>query len=82
MHGMYEILELMWAVGILGLVWWLSGVVSFVYWWTREYDITIADLVMALLVGGCLGPIAWIVGWSIHGGDSRVIMRKKRKSND
>lgn len=58
------------------VIWYLIGVGSFVFWWTRDEDLTTNDVGMALLAG-LIGPFAFVVGWTIHG-NRRVIIRKRR----
>lgn len=62
--------------------WWIIGAAGFIYWWTREYDFT-ADLITLLIGCGLVGPLAWIVGYTIHGtsedGGPRVIFKKRKK---
>lgn len=64
---------------ILATLWCLVGTAGFVYWWTAEYDLTVATTFFAVLLG-ILGPLAWIVGWGIHGdrGEDRVVIHKRK----
>jgi hypothetical protein len=50
------------------LIWFLLGFVSFVFWFTKDHDITThsSDLI-PLLAGVLLGPISFLFGWLIHG---------------
>lgn len=66
---------------ILLLLWYISGVASFIYWWTSEYDLTGKELVLGLCVGAA-GPLVWPMGRIIHGKPSKkqpIIFKKKRK---
>ena len=62
------------------IVWWGLGVTGFVYWWTKEYDLTLTECFGAFFCG-VLGPIAWIVGKGIHGKSTGrppwIVMRKR-----
>ena len=67
---------------ISGLLWYACGVASFIFWWTKEFELTTDDLIFALFIG-FFGPIAFGMGWTVHGDDTvkdRVI--KKRRDND
>jgi hypothetical protein len=37
--------------------WYVSGVASFIFWWTRDYDLALGDAVFGLFVGAA-GPFA------------------------
>ncbi|MBN1361073.1 MAG: hypothetical protein JW993_10790 [Sedimentisphaerales bacterium] len=51
----------------LGIVCWICGFCGFLFWWKRQYEgIELADLLSGLLAR-ILGPMAWIVGWTVHG---------------
>lgn len=66
------------------LAWYASGVYSFIYWWTAEFDFTIEHLPFAVVIGG-LGPIAWLLGRNIHGKENHrptVIIKRKRTTNE
>jgi hypothetical protein len=59
------------------IFWYLSGVFSFIYWWRKEYDITLKELILVLIIG-LEGPFAFIVGWAIHGAPySKIIIHRK-----
>lgn len=52
---------------VIGLiVWYLIGIAGFIYWCTKDYEITWSD-VPTMLMAGCTGPVAWFYGWQIHG---------------
>ena len=62
--------------------WLIIGAFGFIYWWTKDEDLTNNEVV--LIVGGALaGPLARIVGYTIHGvsedAGSRVIFKKRKK---
>lgn len=63
---------------IITLAWTLIGVVCFIYWWTREFDLTISDLLPVFMIGMCLGPIAYFVGWTIHTPNKPHILIRRR----
>lgn len=70
---------------LLLLVWWLAGVWSFLYWWHREFDITVGDIFAALFLGGLMGPVTWLICWIALGGLQafwgRVVFPRKRSSD-
>jgi len=61
-------------VGLLILEWYVAGVAGFLYWYSREYDVTIGTLLCSLLVA-LAGPSTFIVGYFIHG--DRIVVIKK-----
>jgi hypothetical protein len=61
------------------VIWWLLGVVSMIYWWRTQYDVTRVTLVLAALVG-FLGPFAFVVGWFLHSPSAEIVVIKKRGS--
>lgn len=50
------------------VLWFVSGVCSHIFWWTRDYDYRLSDINMTIM-SGFAGPFAFIIGMSIHGGD-------------
>lgn len=62
------------------LLWYVVGVAGFVFWWTRDYDLTTHHIVNACLAG-VMGPISFVVGFLIHGeswcGANKVIFKKR-----
>jgi len=59
--------------------WYVSGVASFIFWWTRDYDLALGDAVFGLFVGAA-GPFAWGIGWVVHGRSSKEIIVLRRRS--
>lgn len=63
------------------VVWYLVGVVSFIYWWTKTSDLTIREL-HVLFCAGFMGPITFILGWILVGDATfsidGVIVRKRK----
>ena len=57
------------------IAWAALGEAGFIYWWTRDYDITTDEIVM-LIIAPIMGPINWIIGWSIHE-HSKIIIKRK-----
>jgi hypothetical protein len=47
------------------IAWYLMGIASFLFWWSREFNIITNDLFMSLIVG-VLGPTAWMLGYIMH----------------
>lgn len=62
------------------VIWYISGVASFIYFWTTDHDFTSNEVGLALCIG-ILGPIAIMVGREIHGKGTNVII-SKRDRND
>jgi hypothetical protein len=59
-----------------GFVWYLTGILSFIYWWRQDYDLQVRQLFLSLFIG-ITGPIAFVLGWFIHGekGDSAIVLK-------
>ena len=60
--------------------WYTIGYQSFVYWWTKDFDFTKTELPLAIYTG-FLGPIAFFMGWCLHGepkSKGRVIKPKRK----
>ena len=64
---------------ILGIIWLLSGVAGFVYWWTLKNDLT-ADLniIVTALLAGLLGPLAYAIGFAVYAPTTNRIIIKRR----
>ncbi len=59
------------------LVWYAIGVASFVYWWTKDFDLTSRQIPTAFMVG-FTGVLAYPLGYIIHSNkDETVLIRKK-----
>jgi hypothetical protein len=57
--------------------WYGLGVWGFTYWWRKDYDLTVGEAPIAV-AAGFIGPFAWLIGLSIHGKSSVVILRRSR----
>lgn len=57
------------------LTWLLSGIISFIYWWTRDYDYKSSEIFTSLFAG-LLGPFAFILGYTIHGKEKALIKHR------
>ena len=67
----------------LGIVWYLVGLSSFIYWWTNELDFRLGPEFILAFGVAFLGPFAYALGWAIHG-DTKdrpndVIFKKRSK---
>jgi len=64
---------------LFAALWWTSGVASFIYWWTTEYDFGLAEVLPALMIG-TVGPVAWPMGWIFHGEvrDQKVLIKRRK----
>ena len=60
------------------LLWLVVGASGFIFWWTRDFDLTTNEIVLVVLTGLC-GPIAWIIGLGMHGFRTPRILIKRRK---
>lgn len=60
--------------------WWTVGVAGFVFWWTKDYNLELVDVLLGCFAG-IVGPISWVIGYSIHGRPhkfkSKVIIEKR-----
>ncbi|KWH03710.1 hypothetical protein WT58_24050 [Burkholderia territorii] len=63
---------------LLALAWYLSGVGSFIFWWTRQHDFTTGEVILAGLLG-LVGPIAFIMGAIVHADRVERVLIKRRK---
>lgn len=64
-------------ISIIIIVWFLSGISGFIFWWTTEWDLTMNELPTIFLIS-FTGPLAWIIGLFIHGKGSNKVLIKKR----
>lgn len=51
---------------LLFILWWAAGIYGFIFWWTTQHDFTAAELPIAVSLG-LMGPLAFLVGWLVHG---------------
>jgi hypothetical protein len=49
-------------IAIGAVVWYATGLASFVWRWTKERDLTLRE-VETMLFAGVLGPVAFILCW-------------------
>jgi len=59
----------------LAIVWYGCGTSGFIFWWTKDFDFRTSDLPIAILMG-IVGPLVWLIGWFIHGGNDRVLFQR------
>lgn len=64
-------------IAIYVAIWFVSGLAGFAFWWTREDDLTAAQLPIGFISALTMGPITWIIGGLIHG-KSRVLIHKRK----
>jgi hypothetical protein len=66
---------------IVGIIWYIVGVLSFIYWWTSELDLDFNALLLGFVVG-LIGPIALVFGYLVHGKPiklfSKVLMVRRK----
>lgn len=65
------------------LVWVVIGYASFIFWRTKDYDLTFDDIPTMLLVGIFCGAFAFVIGWFVHGNCfnqkvNKVILKKRK----
>lgn len=67
---------------LIFLIWYIAGITGFIFWWTKEYNLTTNDLFICFWAG-TLGIFSWFIGWRIHGEPINFpkdkIIFKKRK---
>lgn len=51
---------------IAAIIWFLLGACGFIFWWTRDYEFTSFEAPFAFCAG-FTGPLAWAIGYAIHG---------------
>ncbi|PCI28354.1 hypothetical protein COB55_03975 [Candidatus Wolfebacteria bacterium] len=63
------------------IIWYIVGVISHIYWWTKDHDFNQSDILFAILLG-FFGPISWFIGWCVQGDLFKInrVIFKKRKS--
>lgn len=57
--------------------WCLSGIASFVFWWTKYQDLTVDDLCVGGMIACVFGPVTWMGAWLICGGSKHVVVRQR-----
>jgi hypothetical protein len=63
-------------ISLFLISWYIFGLLSFIYWWTKEFDFKTDDMPKAILVG-CIGILAYPCGWFIHG-DSKILINRRK----
>ena len=63
---------------ILATLWYVSGVASFIYWWTKDCDVKSLEVILLVIVG-FIGIFAFPLGYLIHGKQFNKILIKRRK---
>lgn len=59
-------------------LWWLSGFLSFCFWWTKDFDLGAEELFVGV-VAGIIGPISFILGAALHSDFKHMVIIRKRK---
>ena len=64
---------------ILIVLWWSIGLAGFIFWWTKDFDLTASDLSIGF-IAGFLGILAWLIGAMLHGNlkDKTIIKHRNR----
>jgi hypothetical protein len=67
----------------LALFWIGIGATGFVYYWTKDYDLTLSPLPITLLIICSLaGIFTWVVCWIVLNDTSSIILFKKRNNGN
>lgn len=69
-------------IAILVLGWFALGASGFIFWWTKDYDVTVAD-VPKIAVISVVGIFTWAIGFFVHGpmsNNDRVLIRKRHNA--
>ena len=69
-------------LALAGVAWWGIGLAGFLYWWRRRFDVTVSDLIFAVITSATLGPLQWLLGWLLVSPPaifSRVLLRKSER---
>jgi len=64
---------------ILLVLWYLSGVASFIFWHTKNWDLMVEELPLVFMAG-IGGPLIFLVGWYNFGYDPKppkVLIRRR-----
>ena len=63
-------------------LWYIIGICCFVFWITKDIDITVESIPFVLFVG-IFGPTNFIIGWFLHGDklfqSDKVLFKKRNK---
>jgi len=65
-----------WIIG--AIVWWLIGLRGFIFWWTKDDDLSALDLTIGIF-SSVIGPLTWIFGAFVHSGGLDMIIIKKKE---
>lgn len=74
---------------LLCILWFISGVASFIYWWTKEFDFTWEEFPL-MIVCGIFGPFTFVgalIFYYIFKNGSKeekepgVLFKKRKKSS-
>jgi hypothetical protein len=64
---------------IFSILWYVVGMVSFIYWYTKDNDFGLNDLVTCFSLA-FYGPVIFFVGWIIHSSsDIQFVKRPNTK---
>lgn len=61
---------------VCAMLWYVAGISSFIYWWTKEFSLDMTHLPLVFIVG-IIGPVAFIIGWCFHG-DTKVLIKRRK----
>lgn len=62
------------------LAWYFIGLSGFIFWWTKDEDLTTEELGLMLLVS-FTGILSWVIGLYVHGMPSvkfKTFVKKRR----
>jgi hypothetical protein len=60
------------------LLWFIVGASGFIFWWTRNFDLTTNEIFI-FVPTGLLGPLSWLIGWFLHESKAPRTLIKRRK---
>jgi len=66
---------------ILLLLWYVSGLVSFIYWWTKDYNFKLEEAPLAIVIG-LIGPVAFVIGAIVNSNHRPSIVIIKKRNNE
>ena len=67
-------------MGIISIIWFIIGCIGFIYWWTKDCDLTTTEIPLIIVIS-TLGIFSWYVGWLIHGKPikPKTLIKKENK---
>lgn len=60
------------------LLWFLSGILSFIFWWTQDFDFTLKEVPISLIVG-LAGPTSFLLGFTLHSKSTKILIERRKQ---